>query len=170
MTAQPSEDPEMANHPDPLQQLEVINHDPLFKYDNHQIHTDVHRKFIISTEFTELPMQAAQVMMNHIELHQKLLSEQPPDIREYVQIDKLYPLLTRMEQMQLLGKIGIQPDEQGTTTGLPDAGEYAKVIAHAKDIGLRASAKEKDRTADMAKTIMQLYSDQKLKKAVGSNK
>jgi hypothetical protein len=164
MTTQPSQDPQMADHPDPLQRLEVVNNDPFFRFDNHQIHSEVHRKFIISTEFTELPQQFQEAMLNHIDMHNKLLEEQPPDIREYVQIDKLYPLLTRQEQIQILGKMGIQPDVEGVTAGLPDSGDYAKVIAHAKDIGLRASAKDKDRTADMAKTIMQLYSDREVAK------
>lgn len=35
-----------------------------------------------------------------------------PDIKEYVQLDKLYPLLTPMEQAQILQSFGVQPDPQ----------------------------------------------------------
>jgi hypothetical protein len=34
----------------------------------------------------------------------------PPDIKEYCQIDKIYPMLTPMEQQQVLVAFGIQPD------------------------------------------------------------
>lgn len=46
---------------------------------------------------------------------------QKVDWKEFVQIDKLYPLLTRNEQMQILAKVEIQPDPQGQIAGLPQA-------------------------------------------------
>ena len=34
----------------------------------------------------------------------------PPDMREYVQIDKIFPLLTPMEQSQVIMQFNIKPD------------------------------------------------------------
>jgi hypothetical protein len=53
----------------------------------------------------------------------EIARQQPPkvDWKEFVQIDKLYPLLTRNEQMQILQKVEIQPDMQGKVAGLPQA-------------------------------------------------
>jgi hypothetical protein len=61
---------------------------------------------------------------------QKQQPPKPPDLKEYVQLDKLFPLLTPMEQAQILEKFGIQHDpkrEQMAPTALsgqegPDGG------------------------------------------------
>jgi len=51
---------------------EVINDDPYFKYDNHQIHFETHRRFIISKEFKTLPMKSQTVLIAHTDIHHKL--------------------------------------------------------------------------------------------------
>lgn len=52
---------------------EVLSNDPKFKYDNHQIHFDVHRKFIISSTFKELPQRSQVVAYHHIDNHNVLV-------------------------------------------------------------------------------------------------
>lgn len=46
-------------------------------------------------------------------------SSQPSDLRSRLNIEKLYPLLTRMEQVQILKDIGIEPDINNLTQSLP---------------------------------------------------
>ena len=38
------------------------------------------------------------------------IAQTPKDIREMLEIDKIYPFLSRFEQMQVLTMLGIQPD------------------------------------------------------------
>lgn len=40
------------------------------------------------------------------------MAQQPTDLRQRVNIEKLYPYLTRKEQMQILKQIGIEPEEE----------------------------------------------------------
>ncbi len=40
-------------------------------------------------------------------------ANEPKDLREYVQFDKLFPLLTSSEQCQILTQLGITPDQNG---------------------------------------------------------
>lgn len=54
----------------------VLVHDPLFKYDNHAIHYECHRRFIISDEFNELEPKARQLAIEHADLHKMLLDAQ----------------------------------------------------------------------------------------------
>lgn len=46
-------------------------------------------------------------------------SSQPHDLRQRVNIEKLYPLLTRTEQVQILKDIGIEPDINNIPQSLP---------------------------------------------------
>ena len=109
---------------------EVLMDDPFFKYDNHEIHYESHRKVIMSEEFTELPQQIQTVMIGHTDVHhmqvveaQKNLPPPPHDPREFVQMDKLYPLLSRKEQMQILEELNIQPDPSAPIVGMVTASE-----------------------------------------------
>lgn len=54
----------------------VVNDDPLFKYDDHAIHYEVHRRFILSKEFKTLPERATVVLIAHTDLHHKLMMAQ----------------------------------------------------------------------------------------------
>jgi hypothetical protein len=54
---------------------EVAARDPLFKYDNHQIHYEVHRKFMISPEFLELPDQVKSATVLHIDIHNMMVRQ-----------------------------------------------------------------------------------------------
>lgn len=60
------EDP---NNPD----SEILNDDPLFKYDNHAIHYEVIRRFILSAEFRFLPAKAQTVAINHADIHHTMM-------------------------------------------------------------------------------------------------
>ena len=104
--------------------------DPMFKYDNHPIHKESHKKFILSEEFSELPPQSQIMAMNHTDIHnwqvveaQKNVPPEPHDPREFVQMDKLYPLLTRNEQMQVLQELNIEPDPNAKIVGMLTAKE-----------------------------------------------
>lgn len=70
----------------------------------------------------------------------KAQQPQKPQIKEIVDVDRLYPLLTRKEQMQVLQLIGIQPDPTATATGLPNAQSY-----------LKARQEQANMAADLAK-------------------
>lgn len=103
----------------------VLMDDPYFKYDVHQIHYDLHRKFMLSEEFSELPPQAQTVLIHHTDIHhmqvveeQKNIPPEPHDPREFVQMDKLYPLLARSEQIQILQELNIVPDQNATVVGM----------------------------------------------------
>ena len=50
----------------------VLVNDQKFKYDNHQIHFDIHRKFIISSAFKELPERNQVVAYHHADVHNAL--------------------------------------------------------------------------------------------------
>lgn len=109
----------------------VVADDPKFKYDDHAVHYDVHRKFIVSPEFDEMPLRAQTVLIHHADIHHQLMQAsqqaqgQEATLREFVQIDKLYPFLARGEQKQVLQSIGIQPDDKATEAGLPSADALA---------------------------------------------
>ena len=74
-------------------------------------------KEIVESEFTDFiaeqqKQQAAQAQQ---------AKQLPPSVKENVDIDRLYPLLARSEQIQILQEIGIRPDMNAEATGLPDA-------------------------------------------------
>lgn len=71
-------------------------------------------------------------------------SKPKEDWREFVQIDKLYPSLARTEQMQILAKLEIQPDQQAQVAGIPQA----------KDV-LAAQSKKSDPQAEQQKLIIE---------------
>lgn len=50
-------------------QIMVLFDDPLFKYDSHEIHFEVHRKKIISPEFKDWPVESQAALIGHIETH-----------------------------------------------------------------------------------------------------
>jgi hypothetical protein len=103
----------------------VITDDPLFKYDNHAAHEKAHRKFIISPEFKELPLQAQAKLIYHTDLHAQQIEEAKPDLREYVQIDKLIPLLRDSERAQVLADMGVKAGTE-PTVGVPSADVVVK--------------------------------------------
>ena len=113
---------------------EVLVHDPFFKYDNHQIHYETHRRCIMSEAFGEWDEKSKQIMISHTDTHhmqlvedQKNVPPEPHDPREFVQMDKLYSLLTRKEQMfYLKNELHIEPDMEGQVAGIPSAQDIMK--------------------------------------------
>ena len=53
----------------------VLVHDPLFKYDNHQIHYEVHRRFAIDREFLVLDPKAQVCLIHHADTHKMMVDE-----------------------------------------------------------------------------------------------
>ncbi len=145
----------------------VLVNDPMFKYDNHGEHYETHRKYIISPEFKELDPRFQTVLIAHADLHKKLLDEAPPDIRDYIQIDKLLlpGVLTVSERAQILTKyLGIQPGEE-TEAGIPTADVVLKskeklMQTEMKEPGkheqmmVNAQQKDKQMNMDMIKHAM----------------
>jgi len=48
---------------------EVVSNDPLFKYDTHAIHYEIHRRFMITPEFSDLDEQQQQALIWHSDTH-----------------------------------------------------------------------------------------------------
>jgi hypothetical protein len=101
-----------------------MSNDPLFRFDDHNVHLETHRKFILSDEFSELPPEIQTQAIAHVALHQNMVEEaqknakpEPKDPREFVQMDKLYQDLTRKEQISYLPTIGIEPDTSTDVIG-----------------------------------------------------
>jgi hypothetical protein len=64
-------------------------------------------------------------------------ADQPKDLREIVAVDRIYPMLTRKEQMQILEQLGITPDPDGVPQsavekGVDAAGKVAAANAKAR--------------------------------------
>ena len=51
----------------------VVNKDPYFKYDNHPIHYEVHRRSILSKEFETYTERARTVLIAHTDIHNMLV-------------------------------------------------------------------------------------------------
>ncbi len=132
---------------------QVVNEDPLFKYDDHPVHYKEHLKFAYSEEFRELPEQIQTVILAHIDTHQAEIDNVKPDMRQYIQVDKLYPLMTRTEQMAVLTEIGIQPDPKGEVAGLPDASKTMQARQHLKDTEVREGNKAEQIQTDRMKIM-----------------
>jgi hypothetical protein len=118
---------------------EVVQNDPLFRFDDHMIHMDSHRKFFLSDEFSELEPDQQMLCMKHGDAHQFQIAEdaknqkpEPKDPREFVQMDKLYALLTRKEQINYLPSIGIEPDTSTATVGTLTVQDVFKADNEAK--------------------------------------
>ncbi len=144
----------MTARPDPQTgEFMVVTDDPLFKYDNHAEHYDVHRKYIVSPEFKEIPQEAQVMLIYHADTHQKQIDDAPPDLRQYVQIDKLLPLLTPSERAQALEKLGIQAGNE-SIIGLPTADTVTKAKQKMIDTDKKEAGKKVQMEAGMVKHAM----------------
>jgi len=66
-----------------IDQIMIINendeievNDPLFKYDRHDVHYEIHRKFILSADFRALPEKAQVVLIAHTDIHHELMQQE----------------------------------------------------------------------------------------------
>ena len=147
---------EMAPDPeDPMAPAEphVVSEDPLFKYEDHPVCFKEHLRFAYSDEFKELPEQLKTIFFAHLDTHRMEIDNVKPDMRQYIQIDKMYPLMTRLEQMQILTEIGIQPDPEGEVAGLPDASKTMQAHQHLKDTEVREDNKMEKIKTDRMKIV-----------------
>ena len=53
-----------------------INDDPLFEFDNHEVHFEVHRRFIVSDEFDNLTEELKEIAIHHADAHRIILLQQ----------------------------------------------------------------------------------------------
>jgi len=92
--------------------------------------------------------------------------QQPPqeDWKEFVQMDKLYPMLTRQEQMQILQRLGIQPDPQGQVAGIPKANEILEIQSRQAENQQKAQMEAAKFKMDMAGKAMDLQANTAMKK------
>ena len=157
--------------PDPQTgEPQTVEDDPLFDFDNHAAHYEAHRKFIISEEFKELPQQLKARIILHAQTHMSKMESEPPDIRDYVQIDKLLAagVLTPSERGQVLVKyLGIQPGDE-SESGIPSADTVTKVKGKLQDGQLKAQVKREQIEADLIKH--QMTEEGKLISAVQAEK
>jgi hypothetical protein len=128
----------------------VITDDPLFKYDNHPTHYEVHRKFIISPEFKDVPTEAQAKLVYHADLHKQQIEEAKPDLRQYVQIDKLIPLLRDSERAQVLADMGVQPGTE-PTVGLSSSDVVVKAKQKMIDTDKKVALSRDQMQADLIK-------------------
>jgi hypothetical protein len=133
---------------------QVLVEDPTFKYQNHPVHYEAHIKFIFSDEFRLLPDQLKTILIGHADTHRMEIDNVKPDMRQFVQIDKLYPLLTRSEQMQILSEIGVQPDPKGEVAGLPSANTAVQADQHLRDTEVREANKAEAIKTDRMKVMV----------------
>jgi hypothetical protein len=134
----------------------TVEDDPLFEFDNHAIHYETHRKDIISPEFQERPTQAQARAVHHANTHKQRVESEPPDIRDYVQIDKLLAggILTVSERAQVLDKyLGIKAGPE-SEAGIPSADTVVKAKQKLMDGEAKIAVKDRQIKADLLKTQM----------------
>lgn len=83
----------------------VVNQDPNFRFDNHAIHYDVHRRYMLSNEFQNLPERAQVILRAHMELHERALFEE--------QQKKIQAQMQLRSQMQPQGGGEMPASEEG---------------------------------------------------------
>jgi hypothetical protein len=88
----------------------------------------------IKKKYRVLGVNVSDCMVDEREFAKQMAEKQkqppPDDWKEFVQIDKLYPLLARSEQLQILQHLQIQPDMNAQVVGMPTAKE---ALAHVQD-------------------------------------
>jgi hypothetical protein len=128
-----------------------VTDDPLFAIDIHPVHYEVHRKYILSPEFKELPVEFQAVAVKHAEAHQMQMESAPPDIREFVQYDKLLPLLKPSGRAMLLAQMGIVEDPSETEAGVPTS----DVVVKSKEKIMQTELKEANKMKQFQVTAAQ---------------
>lgn len=93
-------------------------------------------------------LEVETVMRNDEQIRQLMARMQeeantPKDLREIVDIAKIYPMLTRSEQMQVLQQIGIEPDPTGVPQSAVEKGvEAAGRVAAARSKAAQAPGRQ----------------------------
>lgn len=74
--------------PDPNSKVRVD--DPLFKYDNHSIHYESHRRFILTPDFKELELAVQAAMIVHTDVHHmRDMADKQAQMEQMVQIQAM---------------------------------------------------------------------------------
>jgi len=63
-------------NPDENGEPVVMVDDPLFEYDNHQIHVGIHRQFVLSAEFMQLAQDLQVIALSHLGAHSDIAKAQ----------------------------------------------------------------------------------------------
>lgn len=72
-----SADPESGEEfEDPEAEPVVEVDDPIFQFDNHAVHINAHRKFVLSEEFSSIDLKLRTLMLAHIEAHQFVMNSE----------------------------------------------------------------------------------------------
>jgi hypothetical protein len=100
------------------------------------IRNAIEKKYALLGLNLENCMIPVEEMKKRMEEAQK--NKPQEDWKEFVQMDKLYPQLTRMEQMQILQKMKIQPDPQGQVAGIPQAKDMLAAQVKAQETQTKA--------------------------------
>lgn len=135
---------------------QIVTDDPIFELDRHTDHFETHRKFIIGPEFKELEQERQVVFLIHSDCHQRRIQATPPDIRDYVQIDKLLAanVLTVSERAQVLDKyMGIKAGDE-TELGIPTADVVVKAKQKTMDTDKKEETKQDQMENDLIKHTM----------------
>lgn len=61
---------------------EVVNDDPFFRFDDHTVHYETHRKCILSKEFKETTKESQTILMAHNDIHKQLMIEEQQRMME----------------------------------------------------------------------------------------
>jgi hypothetical protein len=100
----------------------VLSHDPLFKFDNHRIHYESHRKFILSPEFREMDEINQDIMIAHTDMHKNQIE---------LEIQK------QKEEAMALAQAGQKPGGPGGPEGPqgPQGVQFPKEVVEAQSQG-----------------------------------
>lgn len=87
--------------------------------------TPLHLEKIQKRKYNLFNINIDELMLSEQEYQQEMQKREqnkPKESwKEFLQLDKIYPLLTRNEQMQILQKLEINPDVQGQVAGIPQS-------------------------------------------------
>jgi len=86
---------------------EPIGDDPLFKYDDHAIHYETHRRCILSNEFTTWKPELQTILLQHTDEHQKVLAGMKQNA---------------MAEQMMMAQMGQKPSKGGEIKAPPIAG------------------------------------------------
>lgn len=103
-----------------VDQGEVMNLDPLFKYDKHAIHYEVHRKFILSNDFVRMSKELQTIAINHCDLHHDLMvGEQQAQMQQQMEQKLAISGRTNQQKISEMPTLGMEemPIEESSFEG-----------------------------------------------------
>jgi hypothetical protein len=158
----PAEKQAMANQLDLLIQFDTQAGLPMgLVTPLHLLKTQKKKYRLLNIPVDDLFVPEAEVQKKMEEEAQKKAQQPlPSPIKENVSFDKLYPLLTRMEQMQVLKELGIQPDPNAQVSGMPTSAELLAHDQSNKDHELqtkRLTLDEQKNVIDQQKNLVDLH-------------